>query len=134
MSTARSTAHRVVQLADVAGPEVLGEGAERRRLEPRHALPVALGVLAQEVRGEEGDVLASIADGRDPDLDRVEAEEEVLSKPARLDLLVQVGVGGGDDPHVRAPGLGRSHPLELARLQHPQELGLQVHGHVRDLV
>ena len=50
------------------------------------------------------------------------------------DFFVQVGIGGGDHAHVHAPRLRRADALELARLQHAQQLRLQVQRHVGDLV
>ena len=47
---------------------------------------------------------------------------------------MQVRVGGRDDPHVDLPGFRRAHPLELAGLEHPQQLGLQVEREIGDLV
>ena len=49
-------------------------------LEAGHAFPVALRVLAQEVLGEQRQILAAIAERGQPDLDRVEPEEQVLAE------------------------------------------------------
>src|SRR5205807_8368058 len=79
-------------------------------------------------------VFAALGQRREVNLDRVEAEEEVLAEAARGDLLLEVGVRRRDDAHVRAPRLRRADALELAGLQHAQELRLEVRRHVRDLV
>jgi hypothetical protein len=126
--------HRVVELPDVARPGVGGERSYRVRVEAGPVLAVALGVQAQEVTGEEGNVLSPFPERRHLDLDRVEAEEEVLPEAAARYLLPYVRVRGGEDPDVGPPGTGRPHPLELSRLQHPQKLRLEVERHVRDLV
>ena len=46
----------------------------------------------------------------------------------------QVGVGGRDDPHPGPPRRVGSQPLELAGLQHPQQLGLAAAGQIAQLI
>src|SRR5438093_799695 len=58
--------------------------------------------LRAEERGEERDVLAPLGERRDADREHLQAVEEVLAEPALRDRLLQVGVGRGDEPHVRA--------------------------------
>ena len=50
------------------------------------------------------------------------------------DRLLHVLVGGGDHPHVHPHGLGAADPLELALLQHAQQLHLRAQVDVADLV
>src|SRR6266545_1714825 len=104
---------RVVELPHVPRPGVLGEASHGRGLEAGDALSIALGVLAEEVGGEEGNVLPPLAQGRDPDLDGVQAEEQVLAEARRRHLGVQVGVGGGQDAHVDPARLGGAYPVGL---------------------
>ena len=124
----------VVELADVAGPGVVEQQLHGRVVEAVEALAVALRVLRQEVTGQQRDVLAALAQRRHRDLDRVQPEEEVLPEAARRDLRVEVGVGGRDDAHVGAPRARAADALELAGLEHAQQLGLQVQRDVGDLV
>src|SRR5512134_1708804 len=86
------------------------------------------------MEGESGDVLRSLAKGRDPDLDRVEPEEEVLAESAGGDLCADVRVGGRDHPHIHLKRARGAEPLELAGLQDPEKLGLLADRHVGDLV
>ena len=74
---------RVIELADVAGPGVLEQHLHRAALEPGQPLAIALRVLPQEVLREQRQVLAAIAQRRQPDLDGVQAEQQVLPEPAR---------------------------------------------------
>ena len=55
-------------------------------------------------------------------------------KRLRVHFLVQVGVGRGDDPGIDPARARRSQALELAGLDHPQQLGLLAERHVGDLV
>src|SRR5436305_3739484 len=126
--------HRVVELAHVARPGVGQQGGAGALLEAAERLAVAQGVLAEEVPGEGEDVRLALAQGGQADLHRVEAEQQVLAEAPGGHLLPQVGVGGGDDAHVGGAGLRRSQALELAGLQHPQELGLLGERDVGDLV
>ena len=68
------------------------------------------------------------------DVEDPEAVEQVLAKVAALDGFAQVAVGGGDDPDVRLQEARPAEPLELALLQHPQELRLRGQAHLADLV
>ena len=61
---------------------------------------------------------------RQVDLDGVEPEQKVLAEAAAAHLGVEVGVGRREDTHVDAAGARGADPFQLARLQHPQELGL----------
>ena len=68
------------------------------------------------------------------DRDHVQPEEQVLAKGALVDLLLEVLVGGGDHAHVDLDRLLRADPLDLALLQHAQQLRLRAQAHVADLV
>ena len=62
------------------------------------------GVAIEELGGEQGDVLAPLAQRRDADLDGVEAVEQVLAKAPGGHLGGEVGIGGGEDAHLDLPG------------------------------
>ncbi len=116
----------VLQLAHVAGPGVVLEHAAAASSEkPRTALRVLRRVALQEVLGEQRNVLAPRGQRGDAHLDHVEAVVEVLAEAALLHLALQVLVGGGDEPHVDLDGLGAAEPLDLALLQHAQQLHLR---------
>src|SRR5439155_23330523 len=61
-------------------------------------------------------------------------EIKILAKPAALHLLLEVAVGGGDQAHVDGAGALFTDPLEIALLQHPQQLALQLQRNFADLV
>ena len=73
---------RVLELAHVAGPAVLGEALERGRRAAGDRLAVLLGVDLDEVLREQRDVVAAIAQRRHVHRDHVEAVVEVLAEPA----------------------------------------------------
>src|SRR5215813_8424317 len=69
-------------------------------------------------------------------MDRVDVKaiEKVLPELPPRDELVEVLVGGRDDPGVRGNGLGPADSFKLLLLQDPQELDLQGRVHLPDLV
>jgi hypothetical protein len=60
--------------------------------------------------------------------------EQVLAEHAIAHPLLQVLVGGGDDPHIGLERLVAAHAVELAVRQHAQQARLQVERHVADFV
>ena len=84
-----------------------------------------LARLRAEERGEERDVLAPLGERRDADREHLQAVEEVLAEPALRDRLLQVGVGRGDDPHVRAQRPRAAERVVLLRVQEVEELRLR---------
>ena len=79
-------------------------------------------------------IVRALAQRRHVNRDDVEAIEQVLAERAAGDLLLEVLVGGGDDPHVHLDDAVAAEPLELLLLQHAQHLGLRLQAHVADLV
>jgi hypothetical protein len=79
----------------------------------------------QEVRDEQRDVLAPVAQRRDVDPHHVQAEVEVLAEAALADALLEVLVRRRDDPDVHRHGLRPAHALELPLLEEAQQLHLR---------
>jgi hypothetical protein len=84
--------------------------------------------------GEERDVLAVLAQRRSADAAHVEAVQEVGAEAAGAYLGREVAVGGREDAHVHVRGPVGADRLDLALLQHAQELGLHVQRQLADLV
>src|SRR4051812_3582661 len=82
----------VVELTYIAGPRVAEQGLHGAFVEAGQRLAVMLRMLPQKVGGEQRDVLAAVAQRREADFDRVEAEEQVLSKSLFGDGGVEIGV------------------------------------------
>ena len=74
------------------------------------AAPVLGGEPAEEVLGEQRDVLAALAQRRDPHLDHVEPVVEVLAEGAARDLGLEIAVGRGDHADVDLDLLGARRP------------------------
>ena len=86
------------------------------------------------VAHEQGDVLAPLAEQGKRHRDHVEPEEEVLAEAPEGDLVLEVLVGGGDDPDVQADGPCAAHAQDAAFLDDVQQLDLHARGHLADLV
>ena len=78
--------------------------------------------------------LGPLAQRRQRDREDVEPVVEILAELALGDQRLEVAVRGRDDPHVDLDGLAAADPLELALLQHAQQLDLHVERQVADLV
>ena len=83
---------------------------------------------------ELGNVLAPIAERRNRDRKDVEAIVQVATEAALTDFLGQVTVGRGDDPHVDVDRARAAQPLDLAFLEHSEQLGLELERQLPDLV
>ena len=81
-----------------------------------------------------GNVLGVLAQRRHPEGDDVEPVIQVLAEQALADQLLEVVVGGGDDPHVRPHGGTAADGRVLAFLEDAQQPGLGFRRHVPDLV
>ena len=75
---------------------------------------------------QRGDVLLPLAQRRQLQLHHVEPEEQILAERAGLDHLVQIMVGGRDDPHQDRPRMRVAHRDHHALLEHAQQRRLHV--------
>src|SRR5262249_61080414 len=98
--------------------------ATRYRKTRFQRLAVARRIAPQEVRGEQGNVVAPLAQRGQADLDRIEPVQQIFPEPARLYFALDVRIGRGDHAHIGAARGRGPHALELSRLEHAQELGL----------
>ena len=124
----------VIQLADVAGPVGGDQHFDRFgriHLSRRAAFDADLFL---EESGQQGNVFAAFAQRRHVDVDDVEPVIEVFAEGAGHQQFLEIAVGGGDDPHIDRHGLGAADRAHLVFLQHAQQLDLQAHRHVADLI
>src|SRR5438874_5492238 len=124
----------VLELADVPLPLVraerpVGIGGECLRL----ALELRRD-RREEVLDEDRHVLHPLAERGQHDRDDVQPVVEILAEAAAPHLALEVLVGRRDDADVHPDGAVAADALELALLQHAQDLGLRLEAHVADLV
>ena len=105
---------------------VFGEAADA-------AAEFLVEAVQEEVR-QQRDVAATLPQRRDADGEGVHAVEQVAAEDALADLLVEVGVGGGDDADIDLDLLAAADALDDLVLQEAQQLDLQGMRQVADLV
>ena len=118
----------VLQLPDVPGEIVFLEQVDGVGGDLADVLAHLFRVFLEEVLGEQLEVLLPLPQGRHLDLDDVEAVEEVLPEPPGDDLVLQVPVGGGDDPDVHADVHAAADGPDRLGLDRPQPLHLDGDG------
>src|SRR6266536_4133595 len=124
----------VLQLAHVSGPDVGGQRIQHVRVERSHVLPHLRGVQHREMPGEARDVLQPLSQGRKDDGKDVEAVIEGGAEVLLAHGPLEVAIRGRDQPDVYLQRLSPADALELAGLQHAQELRLQLQWKIADLV
>jgi len=121
----------VAQLADIAGP-VVGDQSGHR-LGPGRA-PHAGRQAAREQLDEHRDVLPAVAQRRDLDRDHGDEEVQILAELAGADLLLEAAVGGRQDPDINLELVAAAPPADLAVLERPRHLWLQVERQLADVL
>ena len=112
-----------------ATPCPAGRWTRSRVSESRRLTAFRDRYFCTKVLNEQRDVFPAIAQRRQLDLDDIQPIVEVLAEAAVLDHFRQVGVGRGHHSHVHFDRLAVADALELALLEHAQQLHLQRHGH-----
>lgn len=95
--------HRMIQFAHVARPSVRQQRFDGGFVEAIDRLTIVRRVLPQEMRGEQRNILASIAQGRQPDLDGIQPKEQVLPESALGHGDVEVCIRCREHAHVHSP-------------------------------
>ena len=124
----------VAQLPDIARPVVGGKRRHGFRADPGVGLAHFPGMARQEVAHQKRDVAGPLAQGGQGQGHHLQAIVEVLAELPLAHGGFQVAVGGRDDAHVHGNDLPPAQTLDVFFLQQPQQLGLDGHGHVADLV
>src|SRR5205085_11194035 len=91
-------------------------------------------VLLEEEFGEQLDVLAPLAQGRDVNRDGRDAVEQIITEQALADGVGRKPVRRGDEAEVNGVSLLRAELAVAALLQDAQKLRLQFDRHLGDLV
>ena len=91
-------------------------------------------MLLQVVLEQRRDLLAAFAERRQVERQNLEAVEQILAEAALGDQLLEVGVGGGDDPHVNLDGVRLAERMNLMVLEEAKQLGLDLDCDVADFV
>ena len=92
--------HGVFQLAHVARPGVELHLATRLAGEALYFFLILLAIAGKESVGQQEEVVAPFAQGRDAQFDGVDAVEQVLAELPAFGRGVEVGIGGANEAHV----------------------------------
>ena len=130
----RGPLQHIAKLSNVARPVVLEKRLSCLARQTSGWPAEGPADLLQKRLAQRNDVGRTLAQRRNLDVEDAEAVEQVLAKVAALDGFPQVAVGRGDHPDVRLQEARPAEPLELALLQHAQELRLRGQAHLADLV
>ena len=110
--------HDVAEFANVAGPRI---GLQRCHVLPADRLDApAEGVreFFNETPDEDRNVLAPLTQRRHADREDVEPVVEIVPERPRSHQLLEIAMGGGDNPHVDGDSRGTPQPLDLPLFQH----------------
>jgi hypothetical protein len=126
--------HHVRQLAHVSGPGLIAQGRASVRGQRLGRPPVFGAGPREEVLGQDHDVFAALAQGRQAQRDHGQPMVEVLAHAASAQGRAQVLAGGGDHPDVDRLVARAAQPPHRPLLDRLQQLALQGDGQEPDLV
>jgi hypothetical protein len=124
----------VAEFAGVTGPDIARHGFGGGPVESGDGGAHGPIELAQEVVSQGHDVLGPFPERRDRDGENVHPVVEILAEGARADHVLQVAVGGGDDPDVGGQVADPAHTPKLPILEELEDLALDLQRHFADLV
>ena len=84
--------------------------------------------------GQQWDVLAPLCQGRQFEGDDIEAVIQVFAKLVFITCLIEILVGGRDNPHVNRYGRSRADRADGALLQCPQQFDLDRQAQFTDFI
>ena len=131
LSQEGGAAHRILQLPHIARPAV---DAQHLHHLVRDGIHSAGGMFFQEIVRQEGNVFRAFAQRRKRNGKAVQAVVKIAAEGTAADLLLQIAVAGGNNPHIHFNGLFAADPFEAAFLEHAQQSGLERRGGFGDLV
>src|SRR6266545_3417156 len=124
----------VAQLPNVARPIVLAKHGHRRAADLGRRYAMLGRNLRHELVHQWSDVRSPIAKRRHLQADSLNSIVEVGSKSSGSDLLIERAQRRADEARVDVDLRGTPDAHEFAILQKAQELGLESHRHISDLV
>src|SRR6185295_11134421 len=124
----------VLELANVPGPRITLQRVHHRLWHLRDLAAQLTLVAVDEEPHQPRDVLRPVSKRRQVNRIHTQAIVQVSPKRSGGDRRLQVAMGGGDHAHVDTLRARRSDALELAFLQHAEELHLNIRRQVTDLV
>ena len=84
--------------------------------------------------GEHMHILTSLTQGGQSQTDHIQTVKQVFAEHAFFDALLQILVGGRNDPHIGFNGTVAADAVKMAIGQNTQQTRLQIKGHVANFV
>src|SRR5436190_21365270 len=116
----------MLQLPDIAWPWITGQSSHRLGSNRVDDFIHALREILREMPDEQRDVLGTFPQSGNPDWKYIQSIEKITSEFLLLDHHGQVAVGRRDKSCIGANRPRTAQPFELAFLQHPEKLCLQL--------
>ena len=92
------------------------------------------GIHLHKSPGQRREILKPFAQRRYRDLHHVKPVEQIVTKRAPLDRILQIGVRQSDQSRIDFDCLATAEPFKFAMLDHSQQLRLRVQRKMRNLV
>src|SRR5262252_1225380 len=121
----RCALEHVPQLADISWPIVTEQCFRRFRRQLCWRTSRDVSKLAKKAGGQRNDIVATVTQRRNVNVEDVQPEVEVRPKLATCHGVAQVSIGCRNDAHVASDWSRTSEANELALLQYAQTLGLR---------
>src|SRR5208337_4226540 len=116
--------YRVLQLPDISRPAIPFQETHRRRVDLLHFLVQRMGELVEEELREGLDISLSLREGRGVECNDIKPVIQIFPESPLCDLFVEILVRRRHNSYVHANRPVAPQALELALLEHPQELRL----------
>ena len=124
----------VAQFTNVAGPGILLQLLHRPARNAVNRLTHATGEDLDEGPYQQRYIFTTFTQWRNVDWENMQAMIQVSTELAVPHGLLQVTIGGRNDPHVNRHAFRAAQPFEPAVLKHSQQLRLQLDGELPDLI
>ena len=124
----------ILQLPDIAWPGMVCQHAHRLRREASGNGTMLPGKTPQEFFCQTGDIFPALAQRRHRDRNHIEPKEKILTEFLFLHALLQVAIGGRNDPNIHFYRSVPADPLQLPFLKHAKQLGLNVWRDFTDFI
>ena len=121
----KSVLDDVFQLPDIAGIAVLHQEGNHLRANPDDILLLLNAEGADKVIDQQGHVFEPLAEGREEDIDDIEPIEKIVAEAALQDQLLEITIGGGENPDIGLDrGIAAERLVDLL-LENPKQFDLQ---------
>ena len=84
------------------------------------------GVTFSKRRSEADHIVAALSQGRDMNGEHIQPVKQILAKPAFLDGLGQIAIGGRQHTHIRFSGRRTADRVVFAFLEDPEKFWLKI--------